>query len=228
MAGAQGVFEGTLDSIVGGRNLLRSWLYLGGAIVVGGGVYGAVLGMWSGGRLVVYDMVKLPLVLILTSGFTVLLSWLAATALGVRVRFLQVAGLTFLALAVASVLLASLAPVVWLFTVSAPAHTPDARTAHNLLYLMHVIFVGGAGLVGTRVLWVAMSRFNAPRRALCASYVLWLASYAFVGSEVAWAMRPFVGSVYLPVAFLRTDALDGNVFEFIFTDIAPHLMRELD
>ena len=47
---------------------------------------------------------------------------------------------------------------------------------------------------------------------------------AVVGGEVAWALRPFVGSVYLTVAFVREDALDGNVYEFIWTDIRPHLV----
>ena len=48
--------------------------------------------------------------------------------------------------------------------------------------------------------------------------------FALVGGEVAWALRPFVGSVYKPVVFLRADALDGNVYEFIFTEILPHLL----
>jgi hypothetical protein len=48
-----------------------------------------------------------------------------------------------------------------------------------------------------------------------------------VGGEVAWMLRPFVGSVYLPVVFLRDDALNGNVYEFIFTDILPHFWRSL-
>jgi len=46
-----------------------------------------------------------------------------------------------------------------------------------------------------------------------------------VGGEMAWALRPFVGSVSLehPLVFLREDALTGNVYEFIGTDIAPYL-----
>ena len=55
----------------------------------------------------------------------------------------------------------------------------------------------------------------------------WIAIYAFVGGEVAWMLRPFVGSVHLPVVFLRDDALQGNVYEFILTDILPHLWRSL-
>ena len=54
-------------------------------------------------------------------------------------------------------------------------------------------------------------------------HAAWVLAYALVGGEVAWALRPFVGSVYEPVAFLRQDALDGNVYEFIVTDIVPHL-----
>jgi hypothetical protein len=41
---------------------------------------------------------------------------------------------------------------------------------------------------------------------------------------VAWALRPFVGSVYYPIVFLRHDALQGNVYEFIITGIFPFLL----
>jgi hypothetical protein len=58
-------------------------------------------------------------------------------------------------------------------------------------------------------------------RAVC---LVWLAAFALVGGEIAWVLRPFVGSVYKPVVFLRGDALDGNVYEFVFTDILPHLL----
>jgi hypothetical protein len=57
--------------------------------------------------------------------------------------------------------------------------------------------------------------------------VAWTLAYAFVGGEIAWVLRPFVGSVYLPVVFLREDALHGNVYEFIFTDILPHFWSSL-
>jgi hypothetical protein len=58
-------------------------------------------------------------------------------------------------------------------------------------------------------------------------HAAWVVAFAFVGGEVAWILRPFIGSVYLPVVFLRPDALHGNVYEFILTDIVPHLWRLL-
>jgi len=210
------------DALVG-RRLLRHWSELCVAIAAGAAVYGSVLGWWHGPRLAAYDALKLPVVLLLTSALTVLFSWTAARLLGLPLRLGQVAVLTFLALAVGSVLLASLAPVAWLFTLCAPEPSPAARTAHNLLYLLHTALVGGCGLAGTVALWRAMVKLGAPRRTVRAVYILWVAAYALVGGEVAWILRPFVGSVYEPVVFLRDDALNGNVYEFIVTDILPHL-----
>lgn len=212
-----------LDEVVAGRGLLRIWVGLCLSMMLCAALYGAVLGSWHGSRLSFYVAVKLPLVLLLTSALTMLLSWMGAALLGLPLKFGQVAVLTFLGLAVGGLLLASLATVAWLFTFCAPEPGVKARTAHNLLYLLHTAFVGGCGLSGTVVLWSAMRRLGAPIRTLLPVYLLWVLAYALVGGEVAWVLRPFVGSVYEPVVFLREDAFRGNVYEFIFTDILPHL-----
>jgi hypothetical protein len=194
-------------------------------MIVSAAVYGATLGFWHGARLALYDAVKLPLVLVLTSLVTMFFSWIIALAYNVPLRFGQVAVLTFVALATASLVLVSLAPIAWFFTLCAPPPSAAARTTHNALYLMHTSFVGACGIAGTRVLWDAMRRVRQPRRLVAPVYVLWVLAYAVVGGEVAWALRPFVGSVspQYPVVFLRRDALAGNVYEFIGTDIVPYL-----
>ncbi|HSS51329.1 MAG TPA: hypothetical protein VLX28_20490 [Thermoanaerobaculia bacterium] len=224
--------DSLLDELVAGRRLLHHWLRLCLGMAACSGVYGAVLGGWHGPRLAVYSAIKLPLVLLVTSALTVAFSWIAAALLGLRLRFGQVAVLTFLALAAGSLLLVSLAPVAWIFTVCSPPPSNQARTAHNVLYLLHTGFVGGCGIAGTATLWKALVRleltpFDQSRRTLRAVYAVWVAAFALVGGEVAWALRPFVGSIYMPVHFLRADALAGNVYEFIFTDIVPHLLSRL-
>jgi hypothetical protein len=128
---------------------------------------------------------------------------------------------------VAGLLLASLVPVAGLFTLCSPVPSAAHRTAHNLLYLLHTGMVGGCGLAGTAALWKAMRRLDAPVTTIVAVFLAWIAAYALVGGEVAWALRPFVGSVYHPVVFLRADAFDGNVYEFVFTDILPYLLSRL-
>ncbi|MFL6193351.1 MAG: hypothetical protein ACJ75H_04225 [Thermoanaerobaculia bacterium] len=225
-ATAWGLLRGAevfLADIAAGRNLLRYWVRLCLGMTVCAALYGAVLGFWHGPELALYSAVKLPAVLLLTSALTVAFAWTAAAVLGLPLRFGQVAVLTFLALAVGSLLLASLAPVAGFFTLCAPAPSERERTAHNVLYLLHTAFVGSCGLAGTVALWRAMRRLDAPVRTLRAVYVVWVFAFALVGGEVAWVLRPFVGSVYMPVVFLRPDALDGNVYEFILKDILPHL-----
>ena len=215
-----------IDDLVADRAVGARWRELALLMVVASALYGSVLGWWHGPTLTAYVAVKLPLVLIVTSSFTMLFAWIAARAMGLSLRFAQVGALTFLGLATASVLLASVTPVAWLFTATAlPPPSPAARTAHNALYLTHTLLIGISGLAGTRHLWRALRATRAPLPAVLTTYVTWLLAYALVGGEVAWMLRPFVGSVSpdFPVVFLREDALQGNVYEFMLSDIFPYL-----
>lgn len=218
--------QALLDELVRGVELGPKLATLALAMIAGAALYGAVLGLWRGGEQVAYAAIKLPLVLILTACLTMLFNWISAVMLGLRIRLAQVAVLTFLALAIAALLLASLVPVVWLFTVSAPPPSLEARTTHNLLYLCHTSFVATAGLAGTAALWRALVGLAGGRRRARKVFVAWVLAFALVGGEVAWALRPFVGSIYYPPAFVRRDALEGNVYEFIWHDIVPYLFAD--
>lgn len=216
--------ERLLEDVLAGRGLRGHLLRLTALMTLASAAYGAVLGLWHGPLLASYVAVKLPLVMITTASVTLLLSYVLAHLLGLPLRLGQVAVLIVLGLSSASVLLASLAPVAWLFTLAAPLPSTDARAAHNWLYLMHTAFVAGSGLAGSLTLLRGLRATRRPRDVVARVYLSWVLAYAFVGGEVAWALRPFVGSVYFPVVFLRDDALSGNVYEFIVTDILPYLL----
>jgi hypothetical protein len=217
-----------LDELLLERNIGRHVATLVGSTIVFGAVYGGVLGSWHGSRLAIYVAIKIPLLMLSTAAITALFNWIVAALLGLPLRLPQSFALTIIPLAVAAIVMASLAPVAWLFTSSLPAPSPTQRTLHNLLYLIHTILLAAGGVTGTSTLRHALL-------AVCGGdvgrarriRVAWIAAYAFVGGEIAWLLRPFVGSVYLPVVFLRSDALQGNVYEFILTDILPHLWRSL-
>ena len=44
----------------------------------------------------------------------------------------------------------------------------------------------------------------------------WLAVNLFLGSQLSWICRPFIGSPGLPVEFLRAHAFEGNFYESVF------------
>ena len=213
-----------LDELTRGVGLPRKLTAALTVMVTGAALYGAALGLWRGGAQVAYAAIKLPLVLIATAALTMVFNWMSAVLLGLRLRFAQVAVLSFLALGVAAVLLGSMAPIAWLFAVSASEPSLEARTVHNVLYLLHTVLVGGAGLAGVAVLWRTLARLADSRPRARRVFVAWVLSFAVVGGEVAWALRPFVGSIYYPPALLRPDALDGNVYEFIARDILPYML----
>lgn len=186
--------------------------------------YGAALGLWRGEEQTLYAAVKLPFVLGLTWLFTTPLVVVLVWSFGGRANVREVAGGTLAPLGSAARLLGALAPVAALFALALP--TPVARTEHNLLFLLHTASVAAAGVVGVTHARGWLGRGLPGGRAALAIR-LWVVAYALVGGEVAWACRPFVGSVYEPVAFLRPSALDGNLYEFIVLDIAPHLGRRI-
>lgn len=192
-----------------------------------GAIYGAVLGSWHGLKLASYVAIKVPLLMLATAAITALFNWIVAALLGLRLKPLQTFGLTLVPLAITSIVAASLAPVAWLFTASLPGPSPSQQTLHNLLYLVHVALIGISGVVGTRTLGRCLEDVSGDRHLAARIRLAWTIVYAFVGGEVGWLLRPFVGSVYLPVVFFRDDALRGNVYEFIVTDIIPHLWRLL-
>jgi hypothetical protein len=211
--------EDLLLDIAERRQLVQHWATLAGVMVAGSSVYGAVLGYWRSPQMGAYAAIKLPLLLASTSLVTMTFNWIIAVALGIRVTFLQVSVLTTAALASASLVLLSLSPVALLFTLCAPAPSEHARATHNILFVTHTALIATCGLVGTEALWrflrsVARSAGEARR-----AYVAWIAMFAFVGGELGWLLRPFVGSIYFPVVFLRGEALQRNVYEFIWTDI---------
>lgn len=221
--------EALAGDLLAGRGMAARSAALTAVLVAGSALYGVALGSWHGARLSEYCAVKLPLVLLLTTAVTVVFSWIAGNLLRVPLALAQVVSLNLFVLAFAAALLASLVPVVLLFSLTAPPPTEAARTTHNLLYLMHTGFIAACGVMGMRALWSLLLRTRQPRGRLRAVFTVWIVTYALVGGEVAWALRPFVGSVSpdYPLVFIRADALHGNVYEFIWTDILPHLARAL-
>jgi len=215
-----------IEDLCRGQRLGRHALVFVLVIAGFGGLYGAVLGLWRSPLLGFYVAVKFPLLLITTALLTSVFNWMAASALGLALRYTQVAVMMLFALAIAAVVLGSVAPIAWFMTMSAPPPASSARTVHNILYLLHTGMVGSAGIAGTLFLSKVLNVVADRRRSL-KIYAVWILSFALTGGEVAWLLRPFVGSVYHPVVFIRADSYQRNVYEFVGSDILPHLLSSI-
>lgn len=207
------------------RNLCRKLLL----VLVSTAVYGAVLACWRSPRMALYVAVKLPMVFVLTTLIVSAFCWTVGVLLGANLRYGDVLDDVFSAMATAGRILLAFAPIVLFFILTGAPDTgtrDGLRFVHAGLMCVHLAVFGVAGSVGV----IGLGRALAPRvpsaRRLVALIVLWLASFALVGGQVGWALRPLVGSPNIAVAFVRADALESNILESVFSQIVPNLINK--
>ena len=191
-------------------------------------MYGAVLAVWRSPLMAAYVAVKLPVVFVGATLIVSLFCWMAALAAGAGLRYREVLEAVFFAMSVAGAILLAAAPVVLFFVFSA---APDSgtretmRLAHAAMMLAHIVVMGSAGTVGVSLLYRSLKRRVPEDCRLVLMMGLWLVAFAVVGCQLGWIMRPLVGSPNISVEFLRSDALESNFLESLFTQIIPHLIN---
>lgn len=196
-----------------------------GVILAGCGLYGFTLGIWRSELQSLFTAVKFPLLIFLTCGGNALINGMLAQILGAGLSFRQ----TFLAIlatfAIAAVLLGSLAPVTLFIWFNAPPLASEkAILGHSIMLMVHVLFIAFAGVVANRRLLELLRHISG--NAATARRVLfsWLAGNLFLGAQLAWVLRPFIGSPTLAVQFLRDDPLRGDFYEAVWR-ACLHLFR---
>jgi len=205
-----------------------SILKMGVFIMGSSALYGAVLAGWRSPRLALYVAVKFPILLLGTTSLVMLLNWLCAVILGSGMSFRQSVALTYTAMGVACWILLGLIPVTAFFTfgVASDGGTDAARRlTHNCLLLTHIALIGCAGVAGNAALRRGIARIVKPTCNPRRIYWCWLLAFALVGCQLSWILRPFIGSPFFEVRFIRPDALERNFFEFVCREVLPNVLR---
>ena len=187
--------------------------------VVFGMAYGAIMGTFAGvtgERLlqVLYSAVKVPLLLLATFAISLPSFFVLNTLLGVRDDFAAALRALVATQAGLTIILASFAP----FTAVWYASSPD----YNAAVLFNGIMFAAASFSAQFLL----RRFYGPLLARSDRHRLllrtWLVIYAFVGIQMGWLLRPFVGSPDAPVQFFRAGAW-GNAYVEVFRKVVGAL-----
>ena len=189
-----------------------------GVILLGTGLYGATMGWWRAPLQGCYVALKFPLIVLMTTFGNALLNGMLAPLLGVNIPFRQSLSAILLSFAIASAILGSLSPLMAFVVWNVPAigaAGSQSYLVHSFILLLHVATIAFAGIIGNvhlgRMLTAITGSPSAARKLLLA----WLAGNLFLGSQVSWILRPFIGSPGLPIEFVRQDALRGNFFETV-------------
>jgi hypothetical protein len=180
-------------------------------------IYGAVMGSFGGVTgerfwQVVYSASKVPLLLIATFCISLPSFFVINTIMGLRDDFAEALRALIATQAALTVILASFAP----FTALWYASSADYQAA----LLFNTLMFGTASITAQLLLLRLYRPLIArnPRHRVMVR--LWLVIYAFVGIQMGWVLRPFIGSPDIATTFFRQEAW-GNAY----VEVAHIIMR---
>jgi hypothetical protein len=191
-------------------------LYLA-IIVIGAGCFGAAIGSWRAPLQALFTAVKLPLAILLTTLGNAALNGLLAPLLGLNLRFHQSLQAVLMSGTIACAILGAFSPLLYFMIWNTPANVSEATSAaYNAVLVTQALIIAFAGIAANARLFQLLQHYSASRGSALKVLFGWLAGNLFLGSQLCWIMRPFVGAPELPVQFVRPDAFHGNFFEAVW------------
>jgi hypothetical protein len=193
-------------------------------IVLGAGCYGAAMGWWRDPQQALFVAVKCPLIILLTTLGNALTNAMLAPLLGLNLPFRQSFSAILMSFTIAAAILGAFSPLIAFLVWNAPAMTSGVATGatYNFILLAHVAVIALAGVTGNLRLFQLLAQLGGSRATAFRVLAAWLAGNLFLGSQLSWILRPFIGSPTLPVEFFRKAALHGNFFEAVW-----HALRQI-
>jgi hypothetical protein len=191
--------------------------------------YGAVLGASNSFLQALSSAVKLPVMFLVTIAICMPTLYLFNLVFGARLSIKQAVALVLVAVSVISALSLAFAPISLFFLVTAPDY--------EFYKLLNVVILALTGVVGLTVLLDGMRSLN--KHAVPASTPpgaqpgpqeprvnmtllrIWVLLFGFVGTQLAWTLRPFLGSPSEKFQVFR--ALEGNFYVNIVETVVAWL-----
>jgi hypothetical protein len=180
-------------------------------------LYGAVMGSSHSLWQTLSSAVKLPLLFLATLIICAPSLYFFSLLFGSNQSLRQSVTIILTAITVTAVLLLSCAPITLFFLVTSPQY--------QFFKLLNVGIFSISGVMGIVFLYQGIRVVSGPKSegATMRKWVLvmWMFVYAFVGSQMAWTIRPFIGAPRAPFELFRQ--LGGNFYANVFRSIGEVL-----
>lgn len=180
-------------------------------------LYGAVMGSSHNLLQALSSAIKLPALFLITSIICLPTLYFFNILFGAKHSLSQNLALVLTPITVTAVLIFSFAPITLFFMLT----TSD----YQFFKLLNVAFFIIAGVIGMGFLPQGMrivsGSDNQVARIRGWALWFWIVVYAFVGSQMAWTLRPFIGYPGAKFEFLRQ--LGGNFYTDILASIGEIL-----
>ena len=180
-------------------------------------LYGAVMGSTHSLWQALSSAAKLPILFLATLIVCSPTLYFFNVLFGSKQSLSQNMALILTAITVTAVLLLSFAPIILFFLL-----TTSHYQFFKLLNVAIFAIAGGMGMVflsqGMRVVAASGKEGARARRMVLR---LWVLIYAFVGSQMAWTLRPFIGAPSMKFELFRQ--LGGNFYANVLVSIGEIL-----
>lgn len=178
------------------------------AIIVCAFCYGLAMGSSSARPLqMLYSGLKLPMLIFVTCLICQPAFFVANNLAGLRNDFGQSLRAIWTSQAVVAVTLVSLTPLTLFWYISSGEY--------RFAVLFNALMMTIAAIGGQIRLWSSYRRLIAKNRKHLYMIWFWLVCYAFVGIQMGWLLRPFIGSHDIATTFFRKEAF-SNAYVVIF------------
>jgi len=170
-------------------------------------IFGATLGFLILNLQIVIAAIKSPMLIVGTMVICLPALFTFNVLLGSKLCLKQTAAILSMATYIIAIVLISLAPIMLFFIVS--------TNSKNFVLLLTVIAFGIAGLFGVKMLWSGMNYLTErsgyqPNRQIVRT---WTLIYIFVGTQLAWILRLFIGSAGELIIFRQ---IEENFYQAVF------------
>lgn len=201
-----------VKEILDGTDLKRKAMLLGLLSAGTFGLYGLIIGSQHSFRQAISSGVKLPILFLLTNAICLPALFVFSAFFGSKRSPIQTFVLLLAGTSVMGIALSGLAPVTLFFILT---------TRHYQFFkIFNVFFFAVSGILGIVFFARSQSQFfdeSAQPKGKGAFLRLWFLLYAFVGTQLAWTLRPFFGAPGLPFQVFRE--LGGNFYTDILQSI---------
>ncbi len=208
----------SMNAVIIQRNSWQLFVYVA-AVVFGTSLFGAAMGSWRDPVQASFTAIKFPLVILLTTLANALLNGMLAPLLGLNIGFRQSLTAVLMSFTIAALILGAFSPLLLFLIWNTPpiSQRELSISSHSFILLAEVAAIAFAGIAANLRLVQLLQRLSNSNKIARRILFAWLAGNLFLGSQLSWILRPFIGSPNLPVEFLRADAFHGSFFEAVFT-----------
>lgn len=207
----KGEFVG-LSLGTGAQGRLSALLLL--VILSAAAFYGLLMGHPGGWRQALASALKTPMLFLLTLAVCFPALFVVQLILGSTLDLAHTLNILLFALAFNAVLLASFAPIVGFFGLG---------SGYHFMKLLHVILFTLCGWISMGVLYRGLTVAGRsggvfPEQGMHL-FLVWLVIYGFVGTQMAWMLRPLLGEPALPFEWFRRSVKGLNFYSAVWISL---------